>query len=106
VNVAGRTSLAELIALVNGAAMVVMHDSGPMHLALALRKPMVAIYGPTSPLRTGPYGHDDVVAQLDLPCAPCYLKTVAECPHEHRCMRELSPDEVMRRVVRTLGARG
>ena len=109
INVAGRTSLAELIALVDGAAMVVMHDSGPMHLALALGKPMVAIYGPTSPARTGPYRRDDVVARLDLPCSPCYLKDVADCPYGHRCMKELRPDVVIERVRRgldqTLGAR-
>jgi len=102
VNLAGRTSLAELIALVDGAALVVMHDSGPMHLASALRKPMVAIYGPTSPVRTGPYGRDDTVARLDLPCSPCYLKETAECPHKHRCMRELSPEGVVERVRRAL----
>ncbi len=103
VNLAGRTSLAELIALVDGAAMVVMHDSGPMHLALALGKPLVAIYGPTSPARTGPYRREEVVARLDLPCSPCYLKDVADCPHEHRCMRELLPATVVERVRRVLG---
>ncbi|GMU20551.1 MAG: hypothetical protein AMXMBFR13_06480 [Phycisphaerae bacterium] len=98
VSLAGRTSLPQLIALVDGARMVVMHDSGPMHLATALNKSMVAIYGPTSPLRTGPYGRCDAVARLDLPCSPCYLKNVAECPHEHRCMRALTPGMIVSRI--------
>ncbi|GMV96137.1 MAG: hypothetical protein AMXMBFR83_05050 [Phycisphaerae bacterium] len=102
VNLAGKTTPAELIALVEGAAVVVMHDSGPMHLATALGKPMVAIYGPTSPRRTGPYRDPAAVVRLDLPCSPCYLKRVADCPHQHRCMRELSPDVVMARVNRLL----
>ncbi len=100
VNLAGRTSLAELIALVDGAAMVVMHDSGPMHLATALGKPMVALYGPTSPKRTGPYCRSDAVARLELPCSPCYIKTTGACPHGHRCMREMMPADIMRRVRR------
>jgi heptosyltransferase I len=102
IDVAGRTSLAELIALVEGAAAVVMHDSGPMHLASALGKPMVAIYGPTSPARTGPYRRESAVTRLDLPCSPCYLKTIAECPHGHRCMNELRPQEVLERLARVL----
>jgi heptosyltransferase-1 len=104
VDLAGRTSLAELIALVDGAAALVMHDSGPMHLASALNKPMVAIYGPTSALRTGPYGRDEIVARLDLPCSPCYLKELAQCPHGHRCMRELRPEAVAERLRQVLGA--
>lgn len=95
INLAGQTKLPEVIALVAGAALAVMHDSGPMHLATALGRPMVAIYGPTSPRRTGPYRRPDSVARLDLPCSPCYLKRVADCPHGHRCMRELSADVIM-----------
>jgi len=102
INLAGKTNLAELIALIEGAVMVVMHDSGPMHLATALDKPMVAIYGPTSPLRTGPYHRGEAVARLDLECSPCYLKKLSECPYEHRCMRELAPAEVMRKVIQEL----
>lgn len=98
VNLAGRTKLPELIALVAGAAICVMHDSGPMHLATALGRPMVAIYGPTSPQRTGPYHRPEAIARLDLPCSPCYIKRVADCPYDHRCMRKLSPDTLMDRL--------
>jgi lipopolysaccharide heptosyltransferase I len=102
-NIAGRTTLQEVIALIADARAVLMHDSGPMHLATALDKPMVAIYGPTSPARTGPYGRGETVARLDLPCSPCYLKRIAECPHGHRCLRDLRPEAVADQVLRTLG---
>lgn len=98
VSLAGRTRLPELIGLVQGAHLCIMHDSGPMHLATALRKPMIAIYGPTSPVRTGPYGRRESVARLRLSCSPCYLKRVADCPHGHRCMRELTPDILIRQL--------
>ncbi|MDM8007551.1 MAG: lipopolysaccharide heptosyltransferase I [Phycisphaerae bacterium] len=98
VNLAGRTKLPELIALVAGAALCVMHDSGPMHLATALGRPMVAIYGPTSPQRTGPYHRPESIARLDLLCSPCYIRRVADCPHDHRCMRDVSPDTLMERL--------
>lgn len=98
VNLAGQTKLPEVIALVAGAALCVMHDSGPMHLATALGRPMVAIYGPTSPLRTGPYRRPEAIARLDLPCSPCYLKRVADCPYGHRCMRDLSADVIVDKV--------
>jgi len=104
VNLAGRTNLRELIALVAGASVVVMNDTGPMHLAAALGRPLVAIYGPTSPVRTGPYRRPDAVARLDLPCSPCYLKRLSDCPHGHRCLRELTPAMVCRRVAALLAA--
>lgn len=105
INLAGQTNLSELIALVDGAEAAVMHDSGPMHLATALNKPMVALYGPTSPRRTGPYRRPEAVARLDLPCSPCYYKRLSQCPHQHRCLRELSPAGVFEQVMRTLPER-
>lgn len=102
INLAGKTTLPEMIALIADAKAVLMHDSGPMHLATALGKPMVAIYGPTSPARTGPYGRGETVARLDLPCSPCYLKRVSECPYEHRCMRDLRPEGVALQTRRAI----
>jgi len=104
VNLAGRTSLLEMTALVGGAGIVVMNDTGPMHLAVALNKPLVAVYGPTNPSRTGPYGRADAVARLDLACSPCYLKRLAQCPYGHRCMQQLTPKMVAERVSRVLAA--
>jgi lipopolysaccharide heptosyltransferase II len=104
VDLAGRTNLSELIALIDGAAGVVMHDSGPMHLAAALNKPMVAIYGPTSPQLTGPYRRPDAIAQHNVDCSPCRIKNVADCPYAHRCMRDLDVETVLEKVNRMLTA--
>jgi lipopolysaccharide heptosyltransferase II len=102
VNMAGKTSLPEMIALIADARAILMHDSGPMHLASAMGKPMVAIYGPTNPARTGPYGRAETVARLNLPCSPCYLKKVADCPYGHRCMIELRPEVVATLVLKAV----
>jgi len=102
VNLAGKTSLAEMIALVADASLVIMHDSGPMHLATALNKPMVAIYGPTSPQLTGPYHRPEAIARHDVPCSPCRIKKVCDCPYDHRCMRDLKPEVVSAQVAQTV----
>lgn len=98
VNLAGRTGLRELIALIERAAVVLCHDSGPMHVAAALKRPLVCISGPTNPRRTGPYGQPEAVIRLDLPCSPCYLRRLSQCRHEHRCMRELEVEAVVGRL--------
>ena len=102
VNLAGRTSVAQMAALVAGASVVVMNDTGPMHLAAALGRPLVTIFGPTSPVKTGPYRQEAGVCRLDLPCSPCYLKRLADCRYGHRCMRELSAEAVAERVAAVL----
>jgi heptosyltransferase I len=101
-NLAGRTGLPEVMALVAGASMSVMHDSGPMHLATAFDKPMVAIYGPTSPQLTGPYRRPEAVVRCETSCSPCRLKRVASCEYNHRCLRELSPQVVLQRVLQAM----
>lgn len=101
---AGRSSIRQAVALLERAALVVTHDSAPMHIAAALDRPLVAILGPTNPRRTGPYGRPDAVVQSDIPCAPCYLKRLADCPHEHRCMADLDVADVVRKAEETLAA--
>lgn len=92
----GRTSLRALAALLAHMHLVICHDSGPMHIAAALRKPLVALFGPTSPRRTGPYSDTAHVVTLGLACAPCYRR---QCPlGHHHCMRQLSVDAVLERV--------
>jgi heptosyltransferase-1 len=97
-NLAGRTDLRGLAAVLERAAVVVCHDSGPTHIAAALGRPMVCMVGPTNPARTGPYRRPESIVRLDIPCSPCYLRRLEQCPHEHRCMRELTVDVVFRRV--------
>ncbi len=96
VDLVGRTSLRELCAVLAGATLVVCHDSGPMHLAAALGRPLVALFGPTSAARTGPHGDRARVVSLKLPCAPCYAR---ECPlGHHACLRELDVERVVTAV--------
>lgn len=99
VNLVGRTSLRDLSAAIALADLIVCHDSGPMHLAAALGKPLVAIFGPTNPARTGPYSDAAQVVSLPLPCAPCYRR---ECPLGHQdCLRKLDVDTVLSKVRET-----
>ena len=88
-NLAGKTSLTELVELLRRCAVLVTGDSGPMHLAVAVGTPVVAIFGPTDPVLTGPYGRGHVVLRADIPCSPC-LKA--------RCMNAV-PMECMERVT-------
>ena len=74
VNLGGRTTLRELACLYRQAALVITTDSGPMHLAAAVGTPVVALFGPTDPARTGPYGPGHRVIRRGLACMPCFRK--------------------------------
>lgn len=97
-NLAGKTSLPDLVAVIAQSSLVVCHDSAAAHLAVALERPLVCITGPTDPARTGPYDRPGAVARLDLECAPCFFRSLTQCPHEHRCMTELTVDQVARQA--------
>ncbi len=101
VNFAGRTALPELIELLRRCGLLVTNDTGPMHLAAALRKPIVSLFGPTSPKQTGPYGQESFALRHPLPCAPC-MKSRCHWVESLACLRGISPasvaDEVMRRL--------
>jgi lipopolysaccharide heptosyltransferase I len=96
-NLAGETTLKESAALMERAAVVIANDSGPMHLAVALGRPTVALYGPTSPERTGPYGDSARVLWSRRPCVPCFK---SECD-DVDCMRDIMPAAVFE-VVREM----
>ena len=97
-NLAGRTSLIEVAALIRRAAICLSNDSGPMHMAVALGRPVVGIFGPTNPQWVGPYKRGDAVLRADLPCSPCNLRVLKSCPHDHACMREIMPRHVIDRM--------
>jgi ADP-heptose:LPS heptosyltransferase len=79
-----------------------------MHLAVALDRPVVSVFGPTDPLWIGPYGRPDAVVRAGLPCSPCYHRRLRSCPHGHACMSEVSAAAVIERVeaVLAVAARG
>ena len=97
-NLAGRTSLAELAALLRTARLAVTTDTGPMHLAAALGTPVAALFGPTAPWRTGPFGDGHVVVRQALPCSPCFRRS---CP-EPRCLTELKAPAIQEAVEKIL----
>ncbi len=97
VNLAGETTLSELAALIRRATICVTNDSGPMHLAVALDRPVVSVFGPTDPVWAGPYRNGTVV-NAELSCSPCYLRLLSRCPNGHACMHDVSADLVTERV--------
>lgn len=90
ISLAGKTGLKSLVEIIRGARLVVGNDSGPMHIAPALGIPTFAIFGPTSPLRTGPYGKNAFVIKADLDCAPCFRRRCRNTA----CMKSLQVEEV------------
>jgi lipopolysaccharide heptosyltransferase II len=103
-DLSGQTTLSDLAALIQRASACVTNDSGPMHLAVALGRPVVSVFGPTDPLWIGPYGRPHAVVRADVPCSPCYLRQLRRCPNGHACMSEVSAARVIARVEGVLAA--
>jgi len=97
----GRISLPEMVEWVRAGAIMLSNDTGPMHVAAALGTPLVALFGPTEPRRTGPYGQLDHVLQLALPCVPC-MKSRCANSRAFECLRALSPATVFQAVQKRL----
>jgi heptosyltransferase-2 len=102
VNVTGRTSLGTLTGLVARMSAFVSNDSGAMHLAAALGRPVVAIFGPTNERATHPIGDHDVIIEPVF-CRPCMLR---DCPIDHRCMTRIPVDRVAAALARRLAPAG
>ncbi len=98
VNLGGATTVSELAALIRRAAICLTNDSGPMHLAVALDRPVVSVFGPTDPVWIGPYRRDGAVLQAGVACAPCYLRQLSRCPHGHACMHGVAANAVIERM--------
>ena len=95
-DLSGQTTLRDLAYLYARSVLVVTTDSGPMHVAAAVGTPTVALFGPTDPARTGPYGPGHTVIRAGLSCSPCFLKRCETM----RCMEEISVEEVFQAVLK------
>ena len=98
VDIAGETTLTELAALIRRSTISVTNDSGPMHLAVALDRPVVSIFGPTDPIWIGPYGRPGAALQAGVPCSPCLLRQLSRCRFGHVCMDNVSARAVIERM--------
>ena len=98
INFAGKTTLTELAALYEKAALVISTDTGPMHLAAAMGTPVVALFGPTAPWRTGPYGTGHQVITAGLECSPCFKRRCETTD----CMYQISMDQILEGVQKVL----
>ncbi|MCU0597608.1 MAG: lipopolysaccharide heptosyltransferase I [Desulfobacterota bacterium] len=106
VRLEGKTSLKVLAALYRSASTVVSTDTGPMHLAAAVGTPVVALFGPTAPWRTGPYGKGHVVLRSGVSCSPCFSRSCKTTELEPMaCMNRITVDQVMEGVSRVCAER-
>lgn len=94
VDVTGATDVGLLPALLQSASLLVTNDSGPMHVAAAVGTPVVALFGPTSSVRTGPYGTGHRVLARQLPCSPCFSRQCRN-PVERECLTSITPAQVV-----------
>ena len=91
----GQTDLAELVAVLSQVDLLVTNDTGPAHIASALGRPTLVIFGPTNPLTTRPFSPYGEIMRQPPDCAPCMLR---DCPIDHRCMTAITPADVFERA--------
>ena len=103
-NLCGEISLPEMIEWLRLCDLMITNDTGPMHAAAALGKPLVALFGPTEPRRTGPYGRLENVLRIELPCSPC-LNSHCAWKNPNECLTAISPETVFERARKQLAGR-
>ncbi len=103
-DLSGKTTPGDLAALIRRAEVAVTNDSGSMHVAASLGKPMVSVFGPTNPVHIGPYQRPESVVRVDLPCSPCNYRRLSQCPFDHACMKQVTSAMVVERVRKILSA--
>ena len=97
----GRLSLPEMVEWLRAASLMVTNDTGPMHVGAALGIPLVGLFGPTEPFRTGPYGQVQNTLRLDLPCVPC-MGSSCKIARPMKCLTALPVEVVIRRACELL----
>ena len=102
INLAGKTSLTQLAALLQRADLLISGDSGPLHMGVACGTPILGIYGPTNPSLGGPVSPDATVLRSGIWCSPCYnARDTADCPfYTTQCMKNILPSQVFE-IVQT-----
>ena len=107
INLAGKTSLGQLAALMQRADLLITGDSGPMHIAAAAGTPLIAIHGPTDPAHSGPVSPRATILKSDIWCSPCYnARDSADCRFfTTQCMKDITPNQVLEVVRQKLQQR-
>ncbi len=90
-----KSDLAQAVSVLSLVDLLVTNDTGPAHIASALGRPTLVIFGPTNPLTTRPFSSTAEIVRRPPDCAPCMLR---DCPIDHRCMTAISPDDVFERA--------
>ena len=99
-NLVGRTTLREAIGIIQRARIAIGPDTGLMHIAAALRIPVISLWGATSPQRTGPYGYSDLVLQGTAPCVPCQRRN---CSIGRVCLKSITSEQIGAKIHKVLG---
>ncbi|RKU13876.1 lipopolysaccharide heptosyltransferase II [Candidatus Poribacteria bacterium] len=102
INLIGKTTLMQLGALIESCDLYLTCDSGPMHIAAAVGTPTIALFGPTSPMRHGPYGENHKVIEKPVECRPCYKRSCMRKDQPHLCMTEIDPNQVVAQVLKAI----
>lgn len=96
INLSGHTNLRELVCLIKNCHVLVTNDSGPMHIAAALRTPVVALFGSTDDSATGPWNQKEAIINKHVCCSPCFRRS---CPYDFQCMKQIGVEEVIRKTM-------
>lgn len=91
----GKTSLSQVVEILAAVDLLITNDTGPAHIAAAMRRPTLVIFGPTNPVTTRPFSSTAELVRHPPDCAPCMLR---DCPIDHRCMTAINPEEVFERA--------
>ncbi|MDM7923062.1 MAG: lipopolysaccharide heptosyltransferase II [Pyrinomonadaceae bacterium] len=102
IDLAGKTDLAQVTAILKMADLFVSNDMGLAHIAAAVGTPTIVIFGPTNPVTTRPFSPTSLVMREPVECSPCMLR---ECPIDHRCMTRVSVESVLENAIKILNSR-